>query len=190
MAKLIDATIEAIGEAGYQRATVQEICGRAGLSAGAMFRQFDGRLDLVVAASQEIVERQLSAFRAMITHLDSGQSSLESSLIFLQQAQSSNLTHALREVYMAARSDTELRERITPTVENYYASIVSEIERSAVLDQFPAAMREPLFFLVLHLFSGQAVTRPVYPRPDLDDTVRNLALELLVHYAATHRREK
>ncbi|MFE3276408.1 helix-turn-helix domain-containing protein [Nocardia sp. NPDC059239] len=45
---LLHGTIAAIGEVGYQRTTVQEVCRRAGLSAGATFRQFDTRLDLIV----------------------------------------------------------------------------------------------------------------------------------------------
>ncbi|MEV6426910.1 helix-turn-helix domain-containing protein [Nocardia sp. NPDC051463] len=44
----VPGPIAAIGEEGYQRATVQEICGRAALSAGAMFRHFDSGLDLIV----------------------------------------------------------------------------------------------------------------------------------------------
>ncbi|WP_328402991.1 TetR family transcriptional regulator [Nocardia sp. NBC_00403] len=51
---------------GYQRATVQEICGRAGLSAGAMFRQFDSRLHLIARTSEEVFTRQLTACLAVM----------------------------------------------------------------------------------------------------------------------------
>ncbi|MFX0576493.1 TetR/AcrR family transcriptional regulator [Nocardia nepalensis] len=76
VAKLVDATIAAIGEIGYQRATVQEICSRAGLSVGAMFRQFDSRLDLIVRTSEEVFARQLAAYHVVMEHLGAQDDSL------------------------------------------------------------------------------------------------------------------
>ncbi|MFI1235837.1 TetR/AcrR family transcriptional regulator [Nocardia salmonicida] len=183
VAKLVDATIAAIGELGYQRATVQEICGRAELSVGAMFRQFDSRLDLIVRTADEIFARQLTAFRVLMEHLGAQEDSLDSALRFLREAQSSNITHALREIYLAARSDAELRTRIEPTVASYYAEIVEGVAQTGVLNQFPERIRESVFFLLLHLFSGEAIVRPVYARPDLDDSILTLIEDLLRTYA-------
>ena len=50
---------------------------------------------------------------------------LDAALRFLREAQLSNITHALREIYLAARSDAELRARIEPTVASYYAEVVA-----------------------------------------------------------------
>ncbi|MFX0576492.1 hypothetical protein [Nocardia nepalensis] len=52
-----------------------------------------------------------------------------------------------------------------------------------MLQQFPQHLREPIFFLVLHLFSGEAIVRPVYPRPDLGPTLLTLIEEMLRVYA-------
>ncbi|MFI6047537.1 TetR/AcrR family transcriptional regulator [Nocardia sp. NPDC051321] len=183
VAKLTDATIAAIGEVGYQRATVQEICGRAGLSVGAMFRQFDSRLDLIVRTAEEIVTQQLAAFTVVMKQLGDQANPLDTALRFLQEAQSATVTHALREIYLAARSDAELRARIAPTVENYYDDIVAEVDRTGVLNQFPQRLREPIFFMALHVFSGQAVVRGVYQRPELDDAVVKLVGDMLRTYA-------
>ncbi|MEU0540627.1 TetR/AcrR family transcriptional regulator [Nocardia sp. NPDC005978] len=182
--KLVDATIAAIGEVGYQRATVQEICGRAGLSAGAMFRQFDTRLDLIVKTAEDAFGRQLDGFRAVMAHLDAQENALAAALRFLRQAQGSHLSHALREIYLAARSDTELRDRIAPIADRYYTDIVAALNESHVLDAFPEELRESLFFAMLHLFSGEAVVRCVYPRPDLDVSVLALVEDMLAVYAA------
>ncbi|WP_067545051.1 TetR/AcrR family transcriptional regulator [Nocardia crassostreae] len=184
VAKLVDATIAAIGEVGYQRATVQEICGRAGLSAGAMFRQFDTRLDLIVRTAEEAFTRQLEAYRATMDHLGAQDNAIDTALRFLRMAQQSNLIHALREIYLAARSDAELRDRIAPIAETYYREIVATLERSGILDTYPSAVREPLFFMLLHLFSGEAVVRGVYQRPDLDTAVLDLVEDMLSAYAA------
>lgn len=183
VAKLVDATIAAIGEVGYQRTTVQEVCGRAGLSAGAMFRQFDTRLDLIVRTAEEVVRRQLDGYRAAMEHLGAQDNALDTALRFLRQAQQSNLTHALREIYLAARSDTELRDRIAPIAEAYYSEMVATVERTGVLSGYPARIREPLFFMMLYLFSGEAVVHPVYPRADLDAAVLRLAEDMMAVYA-------
>ncbi|MFI6217996.1 TetR/AcrR family transcriptional regulator [Nocardia brasiliensis] len=183
VAKLVDATIAAISEVGYQRTTVQEICGRAGLSVGAMFRQFDGRLDLIVRTAEAIVDRQRIAFLLMMEHLEEQANPLDSALRFLRAAQSAEITHALREIYLAARSDAELRTRIAPTVENYYDEIVAAVEHTGVLRRYPKRVREPLFYLALHVFSGQAVVRGVYPKPEVDDAVLALLEDMLQMYA-------
>ncbi|APA98227.1 TetR/AcrR family transcriptional regulator [Nocardia seriolae] len=184
VAKLVDATIDAIGEVGYQRTTVQEICGRAGLSAGAMFRQFDTRLDLIVRTAEEVFARQLVGYTVTMEHLGAQDNPLDVALRFLRMAQQSNLTHALREIYLAARSDTELRERIAPIAENYYSQIAATLERTELFAEFPAGVREPLFFMLLHVFSGEAVVRGVYKRPDLDDSVLRLVEDMLAVYSA------
>lgn len=181
--KLVDATIAAIGEVGYQRSTVQEICGRAGLSAGAMFRQFDTRLDLIVRTTEEGFGRQLDAYRSTMEHLGVQDNALDTALRFLRAAQSSNLSHALREIFLAARSDAELRQRIEPIAQTYYGEIVATLDRTGLLDAYPAEAREPIFFLVLHLFSGEAVVRGVYPRPDVDAAVLTLIEDMLAIYA-------
>ena len=49
VAKLIQATIEAIVEVGYAGASTREICDRAGISQGGLFRHFPTRRDLIVA---------------------------------------------------------------------------------------------------------------------------------------------
>lgn len=184
VAKLVDATIAAIGEVGYQRATVQEICGRAELSAGAMFRQFDTRLDLIVRTAEEAFAQQLNGFRGVMEHVGAQENRLDVALRFLRRVQSSNLTHALREIYLAARSDSELRGRIEPIAESYYREIVAALDQTGVLNDFPERVREPLFFMLLHMFSGEAVVRGVYQRPDLDDSVLALVEDMLALYAA------
>ncbi|WP_280267255.1 TetR/AcrR family transcriptional regulator [Nocardia wallacei] len=181
--KLIDATIAAIGEVGYQRASVQEICGRAGLSTGAMFRQFDSRMELIVRTAEAIVARQIDGFRSATAQLGAADDALDIALRYLRRAQSSALTHALREIYLAARSDDELRSRITPIADAYYRDIVTAVHEADVLANFPPQVREPLIFAMLYVFSGEAVVRGVYSRPDLDDAVLRVLEDMLRAYA-------
>ena len=62
IARLLDATIDALAERGYAGASVAEICRRAGLSQGALFRHFDTRHAVIGAATDEIGRRHLARF--------------------------------------------------------------------------------------------------------------------------------
>jgi len=138
---------------------------------------------------EEIVGRQLATFRTVMAQVDASQDNLKVALMYLREVQSSNLTHAFREMFMASRSDAELRTRISPLIENYYAITVAEVERSGVLDRFPPEKHETLFFIFLHLFSGEAVVRIVYQRPDLSDTLIDVAYDMLMAYASVSAAE-
>src|SRR5215813_6778413 len=66
IAKLLDATIDALIDVGYTRASIREICLRAGVSDGGLFRHFQSRLDLIVAAADHIAERELENIRRQV----------------------------------------------------------------------------------------------------------------------------
>lgn len=51
--------------------------------------------------------------------------------------------------------------------------------------RFPAELRGPLCFAILHIFSGQAVIRPVYAPPGLDEAVLRVVNDMLLAYAAS-----
>ena len=70
IARLLDATITAIVEIGYSRATVREICTRAGVSQGGLFRHFPTRKDLLVATLAELHDRQLAAMSEVAAEAD------------------------------------------------------------------------------------------------------------------------
>ncbi len=52
--KLLDAATEALIEDGYAAASVQNVCDRAGLSQGALFRHFATREELMVAVGHDV----------------------------------------------------------------------------------------------------------------------------------------
>ncbi|AHH96355.1 TetR/AcrR family transcriptional regulator [Kutzneria viridogrisea] len=185
VAKLVDATISAIVELGYHRTSVQAICGRAGLSVGAMFRQFDSRLDLVVAAVEEVVARHLAHFREHLAALAAEEDVITASLRFLRQATGSPLTHVLREVLIAARTEQELRSRVRPTIHRYYSAIFADAEHAGVLAPLPPEHRENVVHMMVHLFSGEALITGVDPRPEQAEAQLQLARRMLLTLAGT-----
>ncbi|MVU78133.1 TetR family transcriptional regulator [Nocardia sp. ET3-3] len=187
VARLVDATIESICAVGVDRTSLREICTRAELSNGALFKQFGSRSELIAAASEEILTRLLAQFHQVIDHLADDENSLEASLRFLRVAMSTPLTHALRQIYMATLHDADLRTRIEPAVSRYYSALTEHVEQTGALNQFPEHVREPLTFIVLHQFSGEALTRVAYPRTDIQDRMLEITLDMLLSYAATLR---
>ncbi|TDP96563.1 TetR family transcriptional regulator [Labedaea rhizosphaerae] len=159
--KLVDATIEAVADVGYARTSVQEICGRAGLSHGGMFRHFDTRLDLVVAAAAEVAARQTRGFADRFAGLSPAQTSLADLLRQLRDLSRDPVNAVWRELLVAARTDQRLRDRLRPIVENYRDDVYAAAMLVPGIAAFDEEIREVLLFSVLYLFDGESLVRPV-----------------------------
>ncbi len=173
MSALVDATIETIADLGYHRASVGEICLRAGVSKGGMFRHFDSRLALVVAAAEEVGRRHLDDFRSL------GPATIAEQLLFARSRSRARINAVWFELLIAARTDTALREQLTPVAIGLYDNI-EELAISSGLgvalgdaDQARVAATS-----VVHMFDGEAVIRAVLPRPELEEARMNGIVEL------------
>ncbi|WP_035302990.1 TetR/AcrR family transcriptional regulator [Actinokineospora inagensis] len=167
--KLVDATIAAISDVGYAKASVQEICGRAGVSHGGLFRHFETRLDLVVTAAQEVGRRQVANFLERTAPFFSGGAEFVEVLRAIRAASRAPLNIVWFELLLAARTDDDLRARLAPTIEAYSADIYTTALRIPAIAAQPDDIRQVAVFTGLHLFDGETFVNAVYPRPDLDD---------------------
>ncbi|MCZ4500256.1 MAG: TetR family transcriptional regulator [Marmoricola sp.] len=163
VAALVDATIETIADLGYHRASLGEICTRAGVSKGGLFRHFDSRLDLVVAAAGEVGRRHLDGFRSL------GDAPVGELLAFARSRARARINAVWFELLIAARTDTALREHLTPVAIWLYDSI-----EELALASTPAGDVDPELVRlaatsVVHMFDGEAVIRSVLPRPELEE---------------------
>ena len=62
--RLVDAAMELTAEGGYSSASVAAIAGRAGVSAGALYRHFPSKVDLFSELFRAMAERELRAMHA------------------------------------------------------------------------------------------------------------------------------
>jgi AcrR family transcriptional regulator len=164
VAALVDATIETIADLGYHRASLGEICLRAGVSKGGMFRHFDSRLALVVAAAEEVGRRHLDEFRSL------GPATISEQLEFARSRSRARINAVWFELLIAARTDTALREQLTPVAIGLY----DNIEDLAINSGLGLALDDPEMArvaatAVVHMFDGEAVIRAVLPRPELEE---------------------
>jgi len=65
--QLLDAAAEVLGERGFSDATLREIANRAGLSSGAIYSNFTGKDDLVLAIIEQRFARLLGSLDAALS---------------------------------------------------------------------------------------------------------------------------
>ncbi|MCW2497951.1 helix-turn-helix domain-containing protein [Jatrophihabitans sp.] len=174
--RIVDATIEALCELGYTRTSVSEIGQRAGVSQGGIFRHFDTRLDIVVAAAAEVAARQLTTFGSLLADTDG---SLRTILELTRAATRAPINAAWHELLSAARTDAELRGRMETLITGYYAQIVDLARAQPALAAVPTEVLEPLVLTVIHAFDGEALATVVHPQPELDAVTLDLLEAML-----------
>jgi AcrR family transcriptional regulator len=109
---LLDATIECLVELGYARTTVQEICQRAGLSRGAQQHHFTTKAELMTSALEHLFKRLSDEI--LSGELPAGPERVEAGIDLLWRAYSGTLSTAAVELWVAARTDPELRRTLLP----------------------------------------------------------------------------
>ncbi|MET7769115.1 TetR/AcrR family transcriptional regulator [Nocardia sp. NPDC005366] len=176
IAKLVDATIEAIEEVGYHRASIGEICARSGVSKGGLFRHFDSRLELVVAAAEEVGRRHMANFRDLA--MTDGRLQPIDLVRYARAAIRHETNVVWFELLVAARTEPELRERLSPVAR----ALIDDVER-ATIDTLGPGVPEDLTRLVatslIHMFDGESIFRHTYPRPELEEARLENAARLL-----------
>jgi len=174
--RIVDATIDALCELGYTRTSVTEIGLRAGVSQGGMFRHFDTRLDIVVAAAAEVSRRQLVTFTELLAGTDG---SLRTILSLTRSATRAPINAAWHELLSAARTDAELRSRMSELISSYYDQIIDLARAQPALAAVPQDLLRPLVLTVIHAFDGEALATVVHPEPTLDKVSLDLIEAML-----------
>lgn len=167
IAKLVDATVECLGELGHARTTTAEISRRTGISAGGLFRHFPTRLDLVLAAADAVRARQFAAFGAGLQALE--EVTVQECLVLLRRACRAPMNAAWYELLVAARHDEGLRAGLVPLLERYHREICELGRTLPVAQLIPEDELDTLLLTVVHLLDGEAVTAVVLDHPEQED---------------------
>jgi AcrR family transcriptional regulator len=111
---LLDATIDCLMQDGYAKTTTARVSERAGLSRGAHLHHFQTRQALLAAAMEYLAVRRGERMLEAAARLPSGPERLAASLDLLWEGYASPLYQAALDLWTHARTDPELRERLTP----------------------------------------------------------------------------
>jgi AcrR family transcriptional regulator len=125
---LLDATIACLVEDGYANTTTTKIVERAGVSRGAQVHHFPTKAELVAEAVQHLARRRMAEMRAELAKNNlPGRNRTEKALDLIWHQHSTPLFTAAIELFVAARTDPELRRRM------------SKLEREVTKDAYAAA---------------------------------------------------
>jgi AcrR family transcriptional regulator len=164
--RLLEAAIECLVALGYARTTTTEVCARAGVSQGSLFKHFATKADLVSAAAEHLfaslVAEYRVAFAARAGEPDRAAAAIELLWSIFHQPRLA----AAFELYLAARTDTALAERLSPVSARHADNL-----RREARTLFPEAARahpdfDPLIDVVVGAMQGEAIA------PALGDPAR------------------
>lgn len=113
-ALLLDATIDCLIEYGYNGVTTTRVVERAGVSRGAQVHHFPTKADLVAEAMVHLAERRSADLQRQAEQLPRGKKRPAAALDLLWSSHRGPLFEAAMELWVAARTDEELRERLVP----------------------------------------------------------------------------
>jgi AcrR family transcriptional regulator len=112
--RLLEATIECLVERGWSGTSTTVVAQRAGVSRGAQLHHYPTKAALVMAAVEHLAERRGAEIRAEAAALPPGPRRLDRVVDMLASAFTGPLFVAALEVWVAARTDPELRDALVP----------------------------------------------------------------------------
>lgn len=178
IAAVVAATVQSLGELGYARTSTAEIARRAGVSQGGLFRHFHSRLDVILAAADEVRARQFVDFRRGLAELV--EFDVAACLRLLRRATRAPINAAWYELLVAARTDADLRQRLTPLAQRYHREIVGIGHTLPIAAAMPPVQLDTLILGIVHMLDGEAITSTVLAHPEHED----LRIEQLVRVLA------
>lgn len=106
-AKVLDATVEALVAVGYAGTSTTEVCRRAGVSQGALFRYWPTKGELLADAAAHLLGRVTGAYEAAFAERPGGVGAREALEALWATYRQPDLQAAV-ELYVAARTDADL----------------------------------------------------------------------------------
>lgn len=153
---LLDATISCLVELGYARTTVHEICQRAGLSRGAQQHHFTTKAELMTSALEHLFGRLSEQIVSATENLPPGPERLDMGIDLLWRSYSGTLSTAAVELWVAARTDAELRRSLLP-VDRALGHATLQFYRQIVGTEVDERRLETLLLLTVNLVRGLAL---------------------------------
>jgi AcrR family transcriptional regulator len=152
--RLLDAALECLVDHGYAGTTTTQVAERAGVSRGAQLHHFPTRADLVAAAIEHLFDRMRCDYQQAFSQAGGADAGVAVDLLWSIFEQRDFA--AVLELYVAARTDADLRERLTP-VAAAHERRVYELARE-FFPHVPPDARDDVLRTVLDAMQGMAVS--------------------------------
>ncbi|WP_206056541.1 TetR/AcrR family transcriptional regulator [Nocardioides sp. GY 10113] len=113
-ALILDSTAACLLEVGLAATTVSEVQDRTGLARGTIQHHFPTRAELLVGAVSHLVDARIERFRADAALIDPDADRMEAVVDLIWRDLSSPIFFAALELWVAARTDPDLRAALLP----------------------------------------------------------------------------
>ena len=155
-AQLFEATIDCLLDLGYAGTSVNEICKRAGLSRGAQQHHFATKAELMAHALEYLVTKLRDQVLDSVRELADDPDRVAKGIDLLWRSFSGTLSTAAMELWVAARTDPELKGALLP-VDRALGRATLEFYRATAWRDVPAARLDTLYWLTVNLTRGLAM---------------------------------
>jgi len=135
--RLLAEAANVFAERGYDGTRVQEIARRAGLTTGAIYRNFTDKSDLLLAAIEQSAARLLRLLTATRDAGSGGGRLLTDLVSRVVSPDRATARRLLLETLTAARRDADVQSRVAPllaTVRNEIATVVEQAKATGEMD--------------------------------------------------------
>lgn len=126
--RLLDATIECLVRHGYAGTTTTKVTELAGVTRGAQVHHFPTRADLVAAAVRHLGTRRAELAFEKIDGVRASPDPLDAALDLLWEVHRGPLLYATIEMWVAARTDPELRAQLSEVEPPAHRSLIEFAE--------------------------------------------------------------
>lgn len=172
--RLLDAAVEELIQTGYVKFRTAEVCRRAELSQGALFKHFATKAELVGATAAHLFSLLIADYQKLFAAAAEHEDPIGASLKLLWQTFNGPLPKAAVELLAAARTDPELATTLSPVIAEHRANL-----RKAARSLFPDLAARPNFdahVRMLHdAMHGAILWTLVTPDATADDMVSYLS---------------
>jgi AcrR family transcriptional regulator len=131
--RLLDATVECLVEYGYAGTTTTRVTELAGVTRGAQVHHFPTRADLVAAAVRHLAAKRTELAFEKIEAVRRAADPVDAALDLMWEVHQGPIQYATIEMWVAARTDPELRKQLT---------VVEPAARASLLEFAKAAFGE------------------------------------------------
>ncbi len=179
--RLLDAAVATLLARGLARTSTTEVCRRAGMSQGALFKHFASKAALLAATTEHLFGQLVDDFRRGFAAIAQEQDRVASAVQALAAIFRQPRLEVAFELYAAARTDAELHAALAPVLARHRENLHREA-RALFPEAAGAESFLPVVDMVVDALQGAAVGALVLPDPASEAR----RLEQLVAYA---RRE-
>jgi AcrR family transcriptional regulator len=155
--RLLSATIDCLSTAGYAGTTTTEVCARASVSQGALFKHFATKAELLSAAAEQLFADLVTDYRTAFAPLAASEDPSAAAVDVLWDVLHQPRLRAAFELYLAARTERDLAESLGPVTQRH-----SENLRAEARTLFPDAAQhnpdfEALVDVLVSAVQGEAI---------------------------------